>query len=62
MTYIKHAAEDTIARISEMFPVLIDEIQYATELLPYIKMNIDRSKKRVISGLRDHRYSVLWKM
>lgn len=45
MTYIKHVMEDTIARISEMFPVLIDEIQYATELLPYIKMNIDRSKK-----------------
>ena len=27
-------------------PVLIDEIQYATELLPYIKMNIDRSKRK----------------
>ena len=27
-------------------PVLIDEIQYATELLPYIKMNVDRSKKK----------------
>ncbi len=26
-------------------PVLIDEIQYATELLPYIKMSADRSKK-----------------
>lgn len=26
-------------------PVLIDEIQYATELLPYIKMNVDRSKQ-----------------
>ncbi|MHB8279823.1 MAG: ATP-binding protein [Candidatus Humimicrobiaceae bacterium] len=26
-------------------PVLIDEIQYATELLPYIKMSVDRSKK-----------------
>ena len=25
---------DTIARVSKMFPVLIDEIQYATELLP----------------------------
>lgn len=105
MTYIKRAAEDTIARVSEMFPVLlvtgprqvgkttllqrlaqtqhsttgverkyvtlddpdvrylakhdpalflqrytppvlIDEIQYATELLPYIKMNVDRSKRK----------------
>lgn len=104
MTYIKRAAEDTILRISEMFPVLlvtgprqvgkttllqrlsdmqreqgierkyvtlddpdarylakrdpalflqrytppilIDEIQYATELLPYIKMSVDRSKKK----------------
>lgn len=27
-------------------PVLIDEIQYATELLPYIKMNVDCSKKK----------------
>lgn len=26
-------------------PVLIDEIQYATELLPYIKMAVDRSKR-----------------
>lgn len=104
MTYIKRAAEDTIVRISEMFPVLlvtgprqvgkttllqklaekqresgmdrkyvtlddpdvrylakhdpalflqrysppvlIDEIQYAVELLPYIKMNVDCSKKK----------------
>lgn len=104
MTYIKRAAEDTIARLSEMFPVLlvtgprqvgkttllqklaegqkskglvrkyvtlddpdvrylakhdpalflqrysppvlIDEIQYATELLPYIKMSVDRSRKK----------------
>ena len=104
MTYIKRAAETTIARISNMFPVLlvtgprqvgkttllqrlaeeqkslgierkyvtlddpdarylakhdpglflqrytppvlIDEIQYATELLPYIKMSVDRSKKK----------------
>ena len=27
-------------------PVLIDEIQYATELLPYIKMSVDRSKSK----------------
>ena len=27
-------------------PVLIDEIQYATELLPYIKMYVDSSKKK----------------
>lgn len=104
MVYIKRAAEDTIARISGMFPVLlvtgprqvgkttllqrlaeiqrnagverkyvtlddpdvrylakhdpalflqrysppvlIDEIQYATELLPYIKMSVDRSKRK----------------
>ena len=104
MAYIKRAAEDTIAQLSEMFPVLlvtgprqvgkttllqklaemqkskglmrkyvtlddpdvrylakhdpalflqrysppvlIDEIQYATELLPYIKMSVDRSKKK----------------
>lgn len=26
-------------------PVLIDEIQYAPELLPYIKMAVDKSKK-----------------
>ena len=25
---------------------MIDEIQYATELLPYIKMSIDRSKRK----------------
>ena len=104
MAYIKRAAEDTIARVSKMFPVLlvtgprqvgkttllqrladiqksegierkyvtlddpdvrylakhdpalflqrysppvlIDEIQYATELLPYIKMSVDRSKRK----------------
>lgn len=104
MTYIKRAAENTITRISKMFPVLlvtgprqvgkttllqrlaaeqknkdidrkyvtlddpdirylakkdpalflqrytppvlIDEIQYATELLPYIKMSVDRSKRK----------------
>ena len=104
MTYIKRAVEETIARVSRMFPVLlvtgprqvgkttllqrmaeaqqsegierkyvtlddpdvrylakhdpalflqrysppvqIDEIQYATELLPYIKMSVDRSKKK----------------
>lgn len=27
-------------------PVLIDEIQYATELLPYIKMEVDRTKQK----------------
>lgn len=27
-------------------PVLIDEIQYATELLPYIKINVDNSKRK----------------
>jgi hypothetical protein len=26
-------------------PVLIDEIQYAPELLPYIKMEVDRNKQ-----------------
>lgn len=26
--------------------MLIDEIQYATELLPYIKMSVDRSKRK----------------
>ena len=26
-------------------PVLIDEIQYATELLPYIKISVDKSKR-----------------
>ncbi len=104
MAYIKRAAEDTIARVSKMFPVLlvtgprqagkttllqrlaeiqrgtgeerkyvtlddpdarflakrdpalflqrysppvlIDEIQYAAELLPYIKMSADRSKRK----------------
>ncbi len=104
MAYIKRAAEDTILRLSKMFPVLlvtgprqvgkttlmqnlsdvqrnmgverkyvtlddpdirylakqdpalflqrysppvlIDEIQYAPELLPYIKMSVDRSKKK----------------
>lgn len=104
MTYIKRAAEKTIAQISNMFPVLlvtgprqvgkttllqklaetqetasikrkyvtlddpdarylakhdpglflqrysppvlIDEIQYATELFPYIKINADRSKRK----------------
>lgn len=104
MAYIKRAAEDTIVRVSKMFPVLlltgprqvgkttllqrlaekqkeagierkyvtlddpdarylakrdpalflqrysppvlIDEIQYATELFPYIKMSVDRSKRK----------------
>ena len=104
MAYIRRAAEDTVARVSQMFPVLlvtgprqvgkttllqrlaeiqknegierryvtlddpdarylakrdpalflqrysppvlIDEIQYATELLPYIKMSVDRSKRK----------------
>lgn len=104
MAYIRRAAEDTIERISEMFPVLlvtgprqvgkttllqrlseiqkesgierkyvtlddpdarylakhdpglflqryqppvlIDEIQYATELFPYIKMSVDHSKRK----------------
>lgn len=104
MPYIKRAAEDTIIRISKMFPILlvtgprqvgkttllqrlareqkeigverkyvtlddpaarylakhdpalflqryeppvfIDEIQYAIELLPYIKMSVDRSKRK----------------
>ncbi len=104
MAYIKRAVEDTIARVSKMFPVLlltysrqvgkttllqrmaeaqqsegierkyvtlddpdvrylakrdpalflqrysppvlIDEIQYATELLPYIKMSVDRSRQK----------------
>lgn len=27
-------------------PVFIDEIQYATELLPYIKMHVDKEKKK----------------
>ena len=27
-------------------PVLIDEIQYATELLPYIKMSVDKSRRK----------------
>lgn len=96
--YIKRAAEETVQKISEMFPVmlvtgprqvgkttllqkimepgrkyvtlddpdvrylakkdpalfmqrytppvLIDEIQYATELLPYIKMSVDKSKRK----------------
>lgn len=104
MAYIKRAAEDTAARVSKMFPVLlvtgprqvgkttllqklaeeqkaagverkyvtlddpdarylakhdpalflqrysppvlIDEIQYAAELFPYIKMSVDRSKRK----------------
>lgn len=104
MTYIKRATEETVARLSDMFPVLlvtgprqvgkttllqklaetqksnglerkyvtlddpdarflaqrdpalflqrysppvlIDEIQYATELLPYIKMSVDQSKRK----------------
>ena len=104
MAYIKRAVEDTVARVSKMFPVLlvtgprqvgkttllqrmaetqksegierkyvtlddpdvrylakrdpalflqrysppvlIDEIQYATELLPYIKMSVDRSRRK----------------
>ena len=113
MAYIKRAAEDTIARVSKMFPVLlvtgprqvgkttllqrladiqksegierkyvtlddpdvrylakhdpalflqrysppvlIDEIQYATELLPYIKMSVDQKKRRFL----DHRFAGL---
>ena len=29
-------------------PVLIDEIQYATELFPYIKMSVDLGGRRII--------------
>lgn len=39
-------------------PVLIDEIQYAPELLPYIKMSVDRSKRKGdfwITGSQDFR-------
>ena len=116
MAYIKRAAENTVARVSKMFsvllltgprqvgkttllqkmaedegkegvrrkyvtlddpdvrylakrdpalflqryspPVLIDEIQYAPELLPYIKMSVDRSKRKGdfwIAGSQDFR-------
>lgn len=42
-------------------PVLIDEIQYATELLPYIKMSVDRSKRKGDYWLTGSRIFVLMK-
>ena len=35
-------------------PILIDEIQYAPELLPYLKMDVDKKKSQVVTGSRDH--------
>lgn len=42
---IRYLAKNDPALFMQRYtpPVLIDEIQYATELLPYIKMNVDRS-------------------
>jgi predicted AAA+ superfamily ATPase len=44
---IRYLANQDPALFMQRFtpPVLIDEIQYATNLLPYIKMAVDRSKK-----------------
>lgn len=35
-------------------PLLIDEIQYAPELLPYIKALVDEKSKKECFGLRGH--------
>ncbi len=45
---IRYLAKNDPALFLQRFspPVLIDEIQYATELLPYIKMSVDRSKRK----------------
>lgn len=45
---VRYLAQNDPALFMQRYtpPVLIDEIQYATELLPYIKMSVDRSKKK----------------
>jgi predicted AAA+ superfamily ATPase len=35
-------------------PVLIDEIQYAPELFPFIKMDVDQNRNRVVTGSQFH--------
>jgi len=44
---IRHLASNDPGLFIQRYtpPVLIDEIQYATQLLPYIKMAVDRSKR-----------------
>lgn len=44
---IRHLANNDPGLFMQRYkpPVLIDEIQYATQLLPYIKMAVDRSKR-----------------
>jgi predicted AAA+ superfamily ATPase len=45
---IRHMAKNDPALFMQRFtpPVLIDEIQYAPEILPYIKMSVDSSGKK----------------
>ena len=44
---VRHLAKTDPSLFMQRYPppVLIDEIQYGTELLPYIKMAVDRSKR-----------------
>lgn len=45
---VRHLAKNDPALFMQRYtpPVIIDEIQYATELLPYIKMSVDKSKRK----------------
>ena len=45
---VRYLAKTDPALFMQRFspPVLIDEVQYATELFPYIKMSVDKSKHR----------------
>ena len=40
-------------------PVIIDEIQYAPELLPYIKIYVDDKRQNGLFGLLVHRCFIL---
>ena len=45
--HLKFAKEDPEAFLEEYkFPLLIDEIQYAPELMPFIKLKIDQHQKK----------------
>lgn len=45
---VRYLAQNDPALFMQRYtpPILIDEIQYATELLPYIKMSVDTSKRK----------------
>lgn len=52
---VRYLAKSDPALFMQRFtpPVLIDEIQYAPELLPYVKMAVDRSNKSYLNAGRE---------